>query len=69
MVLLPPVETLKFSCVCSSLSASVGQNGKVEIAATERTLLAFFLAKMHKMDPDVLVVSEEPRKAFFLQAA
>uniref|UniRef100_A0A4W6CIR1 DNA polymerase n=1 Tax=Lates calcarifer TaxID=8187 RepID=A0A4W6CIR1_LATCA len=30
-------------------------NGKVEIAATERTLLGFFLAKMHKIDPDVLV--------------
>lgn len=33
------------------------QNGKVEIASTERTLLGFFLAKMHKIDPDVLVVS------------
>lgn len=32
------------------------QNGKVEIAGTERTLLGFFLAKMHKIDPDVLVV-------------
>ncbi|CAG5895861.1 unnamed protein product [Menidia menidia] len=31
------------------------KNGKVEIAATERTLLGFFLAKMHKIDPDVLV--------------
>ncbi|XP_068438304.1 DNA polymerase alpha catalytic subunit [Clinocottus analis] len=31
------------------------RNGKVEIAATERTLLGFFLAKMHKIDPDVLV--------------
>lgn len=31
------------------------KNGKVEIATTERTLLAFFLAKMHKIDPDVLV--------------
>lgn len=30
----------------------------MEIAATERTLLGFFLAKMHKIDPDVLVVSE-----------
>lgn len=34
------------------------QNGIVEIAATERTLLGFFLAKLHKIDPDVLVVSE-----------
>lgn len=33
------------------------QNGKVEIAQMERTLLGFFLAKMHKIDPDVLVVS------------
>ncbi|KAM7369988.1 hypothetical protein PAMP_011275 [Pampus punctatissimus] len=31
------------------------KNAKVEIAATERTLLGFFLAKMHKIDPDVLV--------------
>ncbi|KAG7275055.1 LOW QUALITY PROTEIN: hypothetical protein CRUP_001775 [Coryphaenoides rupestris] len=31
------------------------KNGKVEIAATERTLLGFFLAKMHKVDADVLV--------------
>lgn len=31
------------------------KNGKVEIATTERTLLGFFLAKMHKIDPDVLV--------------
>lgn len=28
----------------------------MEIAGTERTLLGFFLAKMHKIDPDVLVV-------------
>ncbi|XP_029004027.1 DNA polymerase alpha catalytic subunit [Betta splendens] len=31
------------------------KNGKVEIVTTERTLLGFFLAKMHKIDPDVLV--------------
>ncbi|KAM9332035.1 DNA polymerase alpha catalytic subunit isoform 2-T2 [Pholidichthys leucotaenia] len=31
------------------------KNGKVEIASAERTLLGFFLAKMHKIDPDVLV--------------
>uniref|UniRef100_A0A8C1QBE0 DNA polymerase n=1 Tax=Cyprinus carpio TaxID=7962 RepID=A0A8C1QBE0_CYPCA len=31
------------------------KNGIVEIAGTERTLLGFFLAKMHKIDPDVLV--------------
>ncbi|KAI4889009.1 hypothetical protein NFI96_021924 [Prochilodus magdalenae] len=31
------------------------KNGAVEIAGTERTLLGFFLAKMHKIDPDVLV--------------
>uniref|UniRef100_A0AAR2JEC9 DNA polymerase n=1 Tax=Pygocentrus nattereri TaxID=42514 RepID=A0AAR2JEC9_PYGNA len=35
--------------------AVVKKNGVVEIAATERTLLGFFLAKMHKIDPDVLV--------------
>ncbi|XP_061660924.1 DNA polymerase alpha catalytic subunit isoform X2 [Syngnathoides biaculeatus] len=31
------------------------KNVKVEIATTERTLLGFFLAKLHKIDPDVLV--------------
>nr|XP_057915854.1 DNA polymerase alpha catalytic subunit isoform X2 [Doryrhamphus excisus] len=31
------------------------KNVKVEIAMAERTLLGFFLAKMHKIDPDVLV--------------
>ncbi|KAG7487342.1 hypothetical protein MATL_G00022240 [Megalops atlanticus] len=31
------------------------KNGKVEIAGTERMLLGFFLAKMHKIDPDVVV--------------
>ncbi|ERE64153.1 DNA polymerase alpha catalytic subunit isoform 1 [Cricetulus griseus] len=30
-------------------------NMKVEVAATERTLLGFFLAKVHKIDPDILV--------------
>ncbi|XP_070112929.1 DNA polymerase alpha catalytic subunit isoform X9 [Equus caballus] len=31
------------------------KNVKVEVAATERTLLGFFLAKVHKIDPDVIV--------------
>uniref|UniRef100_A0A4W3HDI1 DNA polymerase alpha catalytic subunit n=1 Tax=Callorhinchus milii TaxID=7868 RepID=A0A4W3HDI1_CALMI len=31
------------------------KNVKVEIAATERTLLGFLLAKIHKIDPDILV--------------
>uniref|UniRef100_A0A8C3RYD7 DNA polymerase n=1 Tax=Chelydra serpentina TaxID=8475 RepID=A0A8C3RYD7_CHESE len=31
------------------------QNANVEIAATERTLLGFFLAKIHKIDPDIIV--------------
>ncbi|XP_061614708.1 DNA polymerase alpha catalytic subunit isoform X2 [Phyllopteryx taeniolatus] len=31
------------------------KNAKVEIATKERTLLGFFLAKLHKIDPDVLV--------------
>lgn len=42
------------------LSVDLTQNGIVEIAGTERTLLGFFLAKMHKIDPDVLVVSSNP---------
>uniref|UniRef100_A0A8B9RZL2 DNA polymerase alpha catalytic subunit n=1 Tax=Accipiter nisus TaxID=211598 RepID=A0A8B9RZL2_9AVES len=39
------------------------KNAKIEIAATERTLLGFFLAKIHKIDPDVVVgwlICEEP---------
>uniref|UniRef100_A0A8D0FXV6 DNA polymerase alpha catalytic subunit n=1 Tax=Sphenodon punctatus TaxID=8508 RepID=A0A8D0FXV6_SPHPU len=32
------------------------KNSKVEIAGTERMLLGFFLAKVHKIDPDVVVV-------------
>lgn len=43
--------------VLKILMSLFSQNGKVEIAGTERTLLGFFLAKMHKIDPDVLVVS------------
>uniref|UniRef100_A0A8C4VNI1 DNA polymerase n=1 Tax=Gopherus evgoodei TaxID=1825980 RepID=A0A8C4VNI1_9SAUR len=31
------------------------KNSNVEIAATERTLLGFFLAKIHKIDPDIIV--------------
>ncbi|XP_066879086.1 DNA polymerase alpha catalytic subunit isoform X2 [Kogia breviceps] len=31
------------------------KNVKVEVAATERTLLGFFLAKIHKIDPDIIV--------------
>lgn len=42
------------------------QNGKVEIAASERTLLGFFLAKMHKIDPDVLVVSRYWQKEILI---
>uniref|UniRef100_A0A8D0EDG3 DNA polymerase n=1 Tax=Salvator merianae TaxID=96440 RepID=A0A8D0EDG3_SALMN len=31
------------------------KNAKIEIAGTERTLLGFFLAKVHKIDPDIIV--------------
>uniref|UniRef100_A0A8C8VE11 DNA polymerase n=1 Tax=Pelusios castaneus TaxID=367368 RepID=A0A8C8VE11_9SAUR len=31
------------------------KKANVEIAATERTLLGFFLAKVHKIDPDIIV--------------
>ncbi|KAK1884775.1 DNA polymerase alpha catalytic subunit, partial [Dissostichus eleginoides] len=46
----PPYQT--HFCVVNAVKK---KNGRVEIAATERTLLGFFLAKMHKIDPDVLV--------------
>lgn len=44
----------------------ISQNGKylfqskkmkVEVLPTERALLAFLLAKIHKLDPDLIVVS------------
>nr|DBA34120.1 TPA: hypothetical protein GDO54_001717 [Pyxicephalus adspersus] len=31
------------------------KNANIEVALTERTLLGFFLAKVHKIDPDVIV--------------
>ncbi|XP_075053924.1 DNA polymerase alpha catalytic subunit [Mixophyes fleayi] len=31
------------------------KNANIEIALTERTLLGFFLAKIHKIDPDIIV--------------
>nr|XP_014348431.1 PREDICTED: DNA polymerase alpha catalytic subunit [Latimeria chalumnae] len=43
----PPFQT--------HFSVMLMANGKVEIAPTERTLLGFFLAKIHKVDPDVIV--------------
>lgn len=46
-----------FNKTPSLLSVDFTQNGIVEMAGTERALLGFFLAKMHKIDPDVLVVS------------
>ncbi|XP_075450380.1 DNA polymerase alpha catalytic subunit isoform X1 [Ascaphus truei] len=35
--------------------AAKRKNANIEIALTERTLLGFFLAKIHKIDPDVIV--------------
>uniref|UniRef100_A0A8C3RZW2 DNA polymerase n=1 Tax=Chelydra serpentina TaxID=8475 RepID=A0A8C3RZW2_CHESE len=37
------------------LDQVMSRNANVEIAATERTLLGFFLAKIHKIDPDIIV--------------
>ena len=47
-------------CVCISEGGKrVFQSGKmkVEVLPTERALLAFLLAKIHKLDPDLIVVS------------
>ena len=47
-------------CVCiSECGKCVFQSGKmkVEVLPTERALLAFLLAKIHKLDPDLIVVS------------
>jgi DNA polymerase elongation subunit (family B) len=34
------------------------QQIKIEVMTSERALLAFFVAKIHKIDPDVLVVNK-----------
>ena len=41
------------------ISCVIFQSGtmKVDIMGTERGLLGFMLAKIHKLDPDVIVVS------------
>ena len=40
---------------------TAGKHLKMEVLATERALLGFLLAKIHKLDPDVIVGTE----AFF----
>ncbi|KAM4797649.1 LOW QUALITY PROTEIN: DNA polymerase alpha catalytic subunit-like [Urocitellus parryii] len=40
---------------CAFLKVIKEKNVKVEVATTERTLLGFFLAKVHKIDPDIIV--------------
>ncbi|XP_041439480.1 DNA polymerase alpha catalytic subunit-like isoform X1 [Xenopus laevis] len=59
----PPFQT--HFCVLSKLNDCIfpydyneavkQKNANIEIALTERTLLGFFLAKIHKIDPDVIV--------------
>uniref|UniRef100_A0A8C2JH89 DNA polymerase n=1 Tax=Cyprinus carpio TaxID=7962 RepID=A0A8C2JH89_CYPCA len=49
----PPFQT--HFCGDNTFNIKSKTNGIVEIAGTERALLGFFLAKMHKIDPDVLV--------------
>ncbi|KAI1891276.1 hypothetical protein AGOR_G00142110 [Albula goreensis] len=52
----PPLVIMSISMkTIQNAKTHHNENGKVEIAATERTLLGFFLAKMHKIDPDVVV--------------
>ncbi|XP_015343581.1 DNA polymerase alpha catalytic subunit isoform X1 [Marmota marmota marmota] len=40
---------------CAFIEVIKEKNVKVEVATTERTLLGFFLAKVHKIDPDIIV--------------
>ncbi|XP_041439483.1 DNA polymerase alpha catalytic subunit-like isoform X1 [Xenopus laevis] len=59
----PPFQT--HFCVLSKLNDCIfpydyneavkQKNANIEIALTERTLLGFFLSKIHKIDPDVIV--------------
>ena len=45
---------LKFRDLCWVFQSS---SMKVEVMGNERALLGFLLAKIHKLDPDVIVVS------------
>ncbi|RLW07871.1 hypothetical protein DV515_00003617 [Chloebia gouldiae] len=52
----PPLVVMSFSMkTTQNPKTHQNENAKIEIAATERTLLGFFLAKIHKIDPDVVV--------------
>ncbi|KAM4798252.1 LOW QUALITY PROTEIN: DNA polymerase alpha catalytic subunit-like [Urocitellus parryii] len=61
----PPQPPFQHLCVvskpkdcifpCAFLEVIKEKNVKVEVATTERTLLGFFLAKVHKIDPDIIV--------------
>lgn len=49
--------------ICSSspfllLSCIHLQNFNVEVTPSERAMLAYFLAKLHRIDPDIIVVSQ-----------
>lgn len=43
--------------MCACLLSFLFQNIRVEVSANERGLLAFFLAKIAKIDPDLIIVS------------
>ncbi|XP_074839481.1 DNA polymerase alpha catalytic subunit isoform X2 [Carettochelys insculpta] len=52
----PPLVIMSFSMrTVQNVKTHQHENANVEIAATERTLLGFFLAKIHKIDPDIIV--------------
>ncbi|MBZ3875262.1 DNA polymerase alpha catalytic subunit, partial [Sciurus carolinensis] len=52
----PPLVVMSFSMkTLQNAKNHQNENVKVEVATTERTLLGFFLAKVHKIDPDVIV--------------
>ncbi|MXQ98482.1 hypothetical protein E5288_WYG002238 [Bos mutus] len=52
----PPVVVMSLSMkTMQNAKTHENENVKVEVAATERTLLGFFLAKVHKIDPDIIV--------------
>ncbi|KAJ8794650.1 hypothetical protein J1605_003121 [Eschrichtius robustus] len=52
----PPLVVMSLSMkTMQNAKTHENENVKVEVAATERTLLGFFLAKIHKIDPDIIV--------------
>lgn len=47
----------QFNCDIDCAALSQGKSMKIEVMSSERALLGFLLAKINKIDPDIIVVS------------